>query len=75
LFLSANKILGEDSIFSKIYNWQLGLIKLNLPFEMVANLPRVPGGGAHRVVPRTLASLLEKLIEYFEHSSISKSDE
>jgi DNA invertase Pin-like site-specific DNA recombinase len=51
------------------------LIKLNLPFEMVVNRTSVPGGGPQRDVPRTLASLLEKLIEYFQHSSISKSDE
>ena len=51
------------------------LIKLNLPFEMVANRRIVPGGGPHRDVPRTLASLLEKFIEYFQKQSISKDDE
>jgi hypothetical protein len=58
-----------------IINGKTVLIKLNLPFEMVINRTGVPGGGPHRDVPRTLASLLEKLIEYFQHSSISKNDE
>ncbi len=58
-----------------LVNGKMVLIKLNLPFEMVVNRTSVPGGGAHRDVPRTLALLLEKLIEYFQHSSIPKSEE
>ena len=41
------------------------LIKLNLPFEMVVNRSSEPGGGPHRVIPRTLASLVDQLIQYF----------
>ena len=51
------------------------LITLNLPFELIVNRTIVPGGGAHRDVPRTLGELLEKLLEYFQHSTISKNDE
>lgn len=50
-------------------------IKLNLPFEMVVNRHRVPYGGPLRDAPRTLALLIEKLIEYFRQSSTPKSDE
>jgi hypothetical protein len=29
VFVLVNKILGEDLIFSNIYNWQLGLYNLS----------------------------------------------
>ncbi len=41
------------------------LIKLNIPFEMVAKRSSEPGGGAYRVAPRTLGVLIDKLIKYF----------
>lgn len=56
-FVTSNFFVREKSV----------LIKLNLPFEMVANRKSEPGGGPHRVIPRTLACLVGKLIEYFSH--------
>lgn len=54
-FVTSNFSVKEKSV----------LVKLNLPFEMVANRHSEPGGGPHRVVPRTLASLVGQLIDYF----------
>lgn len=45
-------------------------IKLNLPFEMVADRQSDTGGGAYRFIPRTLASLLGKLIEHFSQADL-----
>lgn len=54
-FVASNFFIREKSV----------LIKLNLPFEMVANRRSEPGGGAYRVIPRTLACLVGRLVEYF----------
>ncbi len=40
-------------------------IKLNLPFEVVANRRSEPGGGAQRVSHRTLRKLLADLVRYY----------
>ncbi|MGI8467315.1 MAG: recombinase family protein [Pyrinomonadaceae bacterium] len=47
------------------------LIKLNLPFEAVASRTSEPGGGAYRVAPRTLASLVDRLIQHFSTEDFS----
>lgn len=41
-------------------------IKLNLPFELIANRKSVPSGGPSRNKPRTFITLLEKLLEHFK---------
>jgi len=59
-FVTSNFSVREKSVF----------IKLNLPFEIVANRLSEPGGGPHRVTPRTLASLVGRLMEYFSEADL-----
>lgn len=42
------------------------VIKPNLPFEMIINRTYEPDGGPQRGTPRTLPTLLSKLVEYFK---------
>lgn len=57
-FVTSNFFVKDKSV----------LIMLNLPFEIIVNHRSEPGGGPHRVIPRTLACLVGRLIEYFSTS-------
>ena len=51
------------------------LVKLNLPFELVANQKILGDGGARRGSPRTLEDLLINLLSFFKDESIVKNAE
>lgn len=50
-------------------------IKLEIPFQMIAERPSTNSGGAHRAVTRTFRPLVKKLVQYFRDPDTSKSND
>jgi site-specific DNA recombinase len=46
------------------------IVKLNYPFEIVANRQKLTDGSPQRASPRTLSSLLSQLCKYFEEHEL-----
>ncbi|MDQ3802264.1 MAG: recombinase family protein [Acidobacteriota bacterium] len=46
------------------------IVKLNYPFQLVAERQKFSGGGANRRVTRTLSALLSQLADYFQRGKV-----
>ncbi len=57
---------------NRVVKQKMVLFKLNYPFQLLADRPRVMDGSPYRAVPRTFAALVEKLIAYFTEQVITK---
>ena len=49
------------------------IVKLNYPFQLIANRQAVPYGSPYRINPRTFTRLIDKLINYFKQDATSKT--
>lgn len=64
------KVITSNSVA----NGKSVIFKLKIPFQIVAERPKFPGGGPQRRKDRTLSALLSQLAEYFIDHELSPEE-